>query len=133
VPVRGVGVPVLRFGGDDGFGGTATGALIQTRAGAQVVSPADGTVEFAGILPSYGGTLILDGGDGYLVTLSGLERVDVVPGQFVLAGEPLGVMGSRLLAAAVAPPQVSRATPALYVELRRGSQPLDPLPWWAGV
>ena len=48
----------------------------------------------------------------------GLARIDGTMGQWVVAGEPVGVMG-----------RPDKAKPVLYVELRRNGQPINPLPW----
>ena len=74
--------------------GLEKGVSIATRAGAQVTAPADGWVVYAGPFRSYGQLLILNAGGGYHVLLAGMERISVDLGQFVLAGEPVAVMGN---------------------------------------
>ena len=62
--------------------------------------------------------------------LAGLDRISVLPGQFVLAGEPVGAMGDgavRMAAAAA----IGAAEPVLYIELRKDGTAIDPGPWWA--
>lgn len=126
-PVRGVNLQ--SFGDDNGLGGLSQGQSIATRAGARVVSPADGRVVYAGPFRSYGQLLILDAGDDYHVVLAGMERIDVQLDQFVLTGEPVGVMGNqRLASAAVLDASVTQ--PVLYVEFRKGGASIDPSPWW---
>lgn len=127
LPVR--GVPIQSFGEDNGLGGTAQGVSIATRAGARVTAPCDGWVVYAGEFRSYGQLLILNGGDGYHVVLAGMERIDVELGQFVLTGEPVGVMGSQRLASATAP-DASLSQPVLYIEFRKEGASIDPAPWW---
>ena len=61
------GQVVRRFGDEDGLGGRVQGVMIATRPGAQVMTPADGKVEFAGNFRSYGQVLILNPGGGYRV------------------------------------------------------------------
>lgn len=127
LPVRGVNLQA--FGDDNGLGGVSQGQSIATRAGARVVSPADGRVVYAGSFRSYGQLLILDAGDDYHIVLAGMERIDVQLDQFVLTGEPVGVMGSqRLASAAVLDASVTQ--PVLYVEFRKGGTSIDPSPWW---
>jgi septal ring factor EnvC (AmiA/AmiB activator) len=128
LPVR--GVTVRDFGEDDGFGSPSPGIAVATRAGARVTAPADGWVVFAGPFRSYGELLILDAGDGYHILLAGLDKIDVEHRQFVLAGEPVGIMGSQRLASAAAP-DVTLSQPVLYIEFRKGGASIDPSPWWA--
>ena len=64
-----------------------------TRAGAQVTTPCDGWVVYAGPFRSYGQLLILNAGGGYHVLIAGMERISVNIGQFVLTGEPVATMG----------------------------------------
>jgi septal ring factor EnvC (AmiA/AmiB activator) len=126
------GVETRGFGEDDGLGGTAQGLSIATRSAAQVISPADGSVVYAGPFRSYGLLLIVNCGDGYHVLLAGMERIDVEIGQFVLAGEPVAVMGDSRLARAGAA-GVGASQPLLYVEFRKDGTAVDPSPWWAGT
>jgi murein hydrolase activator len=123
------GVPIRGFGGPDGLGGTQKGLSIATHAGAQITAPCDGWVVYAGPFRSYGQLLILNAGGGYHVLLAGMERISVDLGQFVLTGEPVGVMGGEAqVSAAVA---TGSKQPVLYVEFRKDGTPIDPSPWWA--
>jgi septal ring factor EnvC (AmiA/AmiB activator) len=58
-----------------------------------------------------------------------MGRIGVAPGQRVLAGEPVGMMGEARMASAVA--FGSENAPELYVEFRKEGKPVDPAPWWA--
>lgn len=100
--------------------GAAKGITLATRIGAQVVAPYDGQVAYAGPFRGYGRILIIEHGGGYHTLLAGLERIDAVVGQWVLAGEPVGLMS-----------QARDRNPELYVELRRQGDPINPLPWLA--
>ncbi len=124
------GVEVKSFGDDDGLGGTTAGVSIATRAGAGVSAPSDGWVVYAGPFRSYGQLLIINAGGGYHVLLAGMERINVELGQFVLAGEPVGVMGTRQLASMGAE-GIGAQQPLLYVEFRKDGNSIDPAPWWA--
>ncbi|HMQ57227.1 MAG TPA: peptidoglycan DD-metalloendopeptidase family protein, partial [Rhizobiaceae bacterium] len=119
---------VTAFGADDGFGASLQGDRLETRTGAIVTAPADGWVLYAGPFRSYGQLLILNAGDDYHVVLAGMDRVNVELGQFVLAGEPVGVMGSVRVASAA--PSGDNGNPALYIEFRKNGTPVDPGPWW---
>jgi septal ring factor EnvC (AmiA/AmiB activator) len=49
-------------------------------------------------------------------------------GQFVLAGEPVGVMST---AANTSSGKTQDNAPILYIEFRKDQRPIDPDPWWA--
>jgi septal ring factor EnvC (AmiA/AmiB activator) len=102
------------------FGNTSRGIRLETRPGAQVVTPFDGKIVFAGPFRNYGQILIIEHRGGYHTLLAGLARIDASIGQWVLAGEPIGAMNPR-----------QGAKPTLYVELRRNGRPINPLPWIA--
>ena len=109
-----------RYGESTGFGNTAKGITVKTRDAAQVVAPYDGRVVFSGPFRGYGKILIIEHDGGYHSLLAGLDRIDGRVGQWILAGEPVGVMG-----------QSADAAPDLYFELRRRGQSINPLPWLA--
>ncbi len=119
-----------RFGEADGSGGTLQGDMLATHSAAIVTAPVDGSVLYAGPFRSYGQLLILNAGEGYHVVLAGMGRISVSPGQVVLAGEPVGLMGESRVASAVALAG-TEAGPELYVEFRKEGKPVDPAPWWA--
>lgn len=118
LPVR--GDLSRQYGEHTSYGATSKGITIETRAGARVVAPYDGKVVFAGPFRGYGQILIIEHSGGYHTLLSGLERVDTDVGQWLLAGEPVGVMA-----------KAANEKPRLYFELRREGQPVNPLPWFA--
>ncbi|MCC6983390.1 MAG: peptidoglycan DD-metalloendopeptidase family protein [Bauldia sp.] len=129
LPLPANGVLVTNYGADDGLGGKTTGITLETRPEAQVSTPADGWVVYAGPFRSYGQLLILNTGGGYHVVLAGMQRIIVELGQFVLAGEPVAVMGAHRTAS-VGPVGIDAAQPLLYVEFRKDGQAIDPGPWW---
>lgn len=118
LPLPARGTVLARFGDTDGQGQPGRGIVVGTGPRAAVVAPHDGQVVYAGEFRGYGLVLILEHGEGYHFLLAGLSRIDCAAGQWVLAGEPVGVMGS-----AGAPSQ------RLYIELRRQGHPIDPLSW----
>jgi septal ring factor EnvC (AmiA/AmiB activator) len=130
LPLPANGEVTISFDGDDGLGGKAQGMSLATRPEAQVSSPADGWVVYAGPFRSYGQLLIINAGDGYHVLLAGMERIDVQLGQFVLAGEPVGSMASQRLAS-VGAVDMGAVQPVLYIEFRKDGASIDPAPWWA--
>ena len=117
----------VAFGGKDRGGGISQGYTLATKPGGRVIAPADATVLYADTFRSYGNLLILDAGEGYHLVMSGMTRLDVSQNQFVLAGEPVGLMAER-----GAPNDVAAGGPALYIEFRKDGKPVDSGPWWAG-
>ncbi len=115
-----VGRIVGRYGQTLATGLTRKGMSMETAPGAQVVAPYEGRIVYSGKFRGYGELLIIEHGEGYHTLLSGLARIDSTMGQWVVAGEPVGVMG-----------RPERKKPVLYVELRRNGQPINPLPWLA--
>ncbi len=112
--VRGFGAPTAA--------GQSEGLSYATAPRARVVSPCAGRVEFAAPFRSYGRLLIVNCGGGYHLVLAGLDRLDVSVGGSVQAGAPVGVMPDW-------GDEAAGSRPALYVELRRDGQPVDPAPW----
>ena len=123
------GVKIRDFGGSNGAGGVEKGISLATRPGAQVTTPCDGWVVYAGPFRSYGQLLILNAGGGYHVLIAGMERISVNIGQFVLTGEPVATMGTTSQVASILATNASQ--PVLYVEFRKDGTPIDPGPWWA--
>ena len=124
------GAILKTFGSADAFGGAEQGVSIASPSGATVSSPVDGSVAFSGPYRSYGQLLIINAGGGYYMILAGMDRINVSVGQFVLAGEPVAVMGdgSARTAAAAA---IGATQPVLYIQLRKDGTAIDPGPWWA--
>ncbi|WP_249158585.1 murein hydrolase activator EnvC family protein [Bradyrhizobium jicamae] len=123
------GSKIREFGGSDGAGGVQKGISLAAKPGAQVTTPCDGWVVYAGPFRSYGQLLILNAGGGYHVLIAGMERISVNIGQFVLTGEPVATMGSTSQVASILATNASQ--PVLYVEFRKDGTPIDPGPWWA--
>jgi septal ring factor EnvC (AmiA/AmiB activator) len=116
LPAR--GTRVGRYGESTGLGPRAQGITLRTRRDAQVVAPHGGRVVFAGPFRDYGLILIISHGGGYHTLLAGLARLQVVVGQSMLTGEPVGVMGGD-------------GKRSLYIELRRKGTAINPNPWWS--
>ncbi len=118
LPLPVVGRVKGRYGEMIRPGITRKGIEIETAARAQVVAPYDGKVVFAGNFRGYGQLLIIEHSEAYHSLLAGMTRIDGTPGQWLLAGEPVGVMGPA-----------AEEKPSLYVEFRREGRPINPLPW----
>lgn len=136
LPMPARGRRALGFGDKTQYGGTSKGVVLETRFGARVTSPCDGWVVYAGEFRSYGQLLIINAGGGYHVLIAGLSQMDVGPGQFVLAAEPIGTMSGAPRTAQLAtektgmgqPPPSS--APVLYIEFRKDGEPINSDPWW---
>ena len=129
LPLPATGKRVLNFAERTQYGSQSKGLVMETRSGAQVTSPSDGWVLYAGEFRSYGKLLIIDAGGGYNVVLAGLSQIDVRPGEFVLAAEPVGTM----MTVKKEPAGAASTAPVLYIEFRKDGQPIDPDPWWVSV
>ena len=117
-PAAGVVAAAYGETGPDGL--AMRGVSLKVRPSAQITSPADGEIVFAGPFQGYGRLLIFNPGEGYFVLIGGLARLDAAEGQHVLAGEPLGV----------GPIAGENGAAAIYIELRRNGAPVDPAKWF---
>ena len=117
IPYPASGSIISRFGDQNGAI-EARGIQIRGRSGGQVISPYDGQIVFTGPFRNYGNLLIIEHGEGYHSLLAGLGQIYGSPGQWVLTGEPVGVLENNSV------------NPApLYLELRQRGKAIDPLPW----
>src|SRR6266540_5589146 len=121
-PVEG---PVLRpfsFGSDPYAAGQHRGIDIGAPTGTPMVAPAQGTVSFAGTVPTGGKTVTIQTPDGYAVTLVHLGSYEVSRGTVVAEGDRIGTVGPSGVPAL--------AVPYVYLGIRRSADPqgyLDPL------
>ena len=122
--VGGLGWPVAGtllagYGARMPDGRRSDGVLIAADAGTEVVASAAGRVVFADWMNGYGLILILDhGGD----TMSLYAHNDTLlrdVGDSVASGDPVARVGSS----------GGQGRPALYFELRRNGEPVDPRAW----
>ncbi len=113
---------VQRFGDVDRSGRPSQGLTMQGVPDGVVVAPFDGEVDYVGRFQSDGLILIIRHAGGYHSLLTGLGRVDVTMGQWLLAGEPVGSL-----------PDVGDkgAGAGFYFQLGRDGRPVDPQPWLA--
>lgn len=127
-----IGRLAQKYGQDTGFGQTSKGIIVEARANGGVVAPFDGRVVFAGPFRDLGRVLIIEHDGGYHTVLAGFERIDVADGHWLLAGEPIGTMPTNAVEGTALTRGVetgSGTRPRLYMELRRGGQPVNPLRW----
>lgn len=98
-------------------GGVWRGILIQAQAGAAVKSIAGGTVVFADWMRGFGNLIIIDHGKNYMSVYGYNQSLSRKVGDNVASGQTIARAGST----------GGQVEPALYFEIRRGSQPIDPL------
>lgn len=110
LPVR--GRVVVRFGEKTALGLKSDGWRVRTRGDALVMAPADGVVKFADSFKGFGRVVIMSHKNGYNTVMTNLETIDVLVGQDVLGGEPIGRMNPE--------------RPEMYLEVRRGGTAVDP-------
>lgn len=124
VRVGGLGWPLsgtllAGYGGRMPDGRGSQGLLIAAAAGTPVRAVADGTVVFAEWMTGYGLILILDHGNGTLSLYAHNESLLKNVGDSVRRGDAVARVGNS----------GGLAQPALYFELRRNGQPVDPGSW----
>lgn len=122
--VGGLGWPVsgnllARYGGRLPDGRTSNGVLIGAPAGSTITAVADGTVVFSDWMTGYGMILIIDHGNGYMSLYAHNDTLLRDAGASVKRGEAVAKVGNS----------GGQGVPALYFELRRNGQPVDPGSW----
>ena len=117
-PVKG---PLLAKFGQLRSGGPLKwhGIVIGTERGAQVRAPYPGRVVYADWLPGLGLLLVLDHGGGFMSLYGHNEQLYRGVGDRVSPGDLLSAVGDAS----------GFGKPGLYLEIRKGRDPLDPLPW----
>jgi septal ring factor EnvC (AmiA/AmiB activator) len=109
-----------RFGQVRAGGLKWDGMLIDTERGADVRAIYRGRVIYADWLPGLGLLTIVDHGDGYLSLYGHNDRLYKAVGDTVAAGEVIAASGDS----------GGSSRPQLYFEIRNGSRPVDPGPWF---
>ncbi len=122
--VGGLGWPLsgnllARYGGRLPDGRTSNGVLIGAVAGSTVTAVADGTVVFSDWMTGYGMILIVDHGNGYMSLYAHNDALLRDAGARVRRGEAVARVGNS----------GGQGVAALYFELRRNGQPVDPSSW----
>jgi septal ring factor EnvC (AmiA/AmiB activator) len=95
------------------------GVLIEANAGTAVRSIYRGRVAFADWLPGLGLLVIVDHGGGYMSLYGHNGTLLKESGDMVDPGEAIAEVGDT----------GGQPRPALYFEIRRNGEPLDPHPW----
>ena len=122
--VGGLGWPLsgnllARFGGRMPDGRSSSGVLIGAPTGTTVTAVADGSVVFSEWMTGYGLILIIDHGNGYMSLYAHNESLLRDAGDKVRRGDAVAKVGAS----------GGQGAPALYFELRRNGQPVDPSSW----
>ncbi|MGM1043742.1 murein hydrolase activator EnvC family protein [Stenotrophomonas sepilia] len=122
--VGGLGWPLsgnllARYGGKLPDGRTSNGVLIGAPAGSTVTAVADGTVVFSDWMTGYGMILIVDHGNGYMSLYAHNDTLLKDAGARVSRGDAVAKVGNS----------GGQGVTALYFELRRGGQPVNPDSW----
>lgn len=102
-----------------------------------VSAPVDAMVRYAGPFLDYGFVTVLEADDGALVLLAGMAQLGVRTGRAVTRGDPIGLLGGRMPEAeeyVMAPGGETDAglNESLYIEIRHGREPVDPVSLFAG-
>ena len=95
------------------------GLFIKSAEGSDVKSVADGRVVFADWMRGFGNLIIVDHGNGYMSLYGNNQAVLKRVGEEVDAGDTIASVGNS----------GGNESNGLYYELRRNSQPFDPLSW----
>ncbi|WP_309753310.1 peptidoglycan DD-metalloendopeptidase family protein [Novosphingobium sp.] len=104
---------VAGFGASQPGRAQSRGLTLLAGSQAQVVAPGSGRVAFAGTFQGYGQVVIIEHGGGWVSLVTGLVALDCRVGQELVAGSPLGRLGT--------------GSPAVTLELRRAGEPVNPL------
>lgn len=108
-----------RFGQARGGGLKWNGVMIEAARGSAVKALYDGRIAYADWLPGMGLLVIVDHG-GYMSLYAHNEQIYKGVGDRVEGGEAIATVGDT----------GGRSEPGLYLEIRRGSRPVDPVPWF---
>lgn len=95
------------------------GVKIGANAGNEVQAVHTGKVIFADWFRNLGLLVILDHGGGYMSLYGYNQTLLKKPGDWVLAGEPIALVGDT----------GGQTLPGVYFEIRHRSKPLDPVLW----
>ena len=95
------------------------GLFIRAAEGADVKTVASGRVVFADWMRGFGNLIIVDHGNGYMSLYGNNQALLKNVGEEVSAGDAIAAVGNS----------GSNESNGVYYELRRNSQPFDPLSW----
>lgn len=137
LPLPALGTLLLRPDEADARGVRRPGVSLATRAQALVTSPTPATVRYRGTLAHYGNVIVLEPSAGYFLILSGMTTVYPEVGQDLNAHAPLGLMGGGPIQGDFAKNNANmggvKATETLYIEIRKGAHPENPISWFSAL
>lgn len=117
------GKVIARFGEEHanklGIKGKTTGITIASHGVNKVYAIFEGEVHYASYLYGYGNTIIIDHGYDYFSIISRLEKLLVKEGDKVEQSDIIALTGDT----------ATLMDEGIYLEIRHGSKPLDPLQW----
>ena len=99
------------------------GIFISAPQGNPVQTVFEGKVSFAGELPGFGKTLIIDHGDHYYTVYAHAKDLKVQMGDEVTQSQTVATVGRSL----------QDNSDGLYFEIRHFSEPYDPQLWMKGL
>jgi len=122
--VGGLGWPLsgqllARYGARLPDGRNSSGVLIGAAPGSPINAVADGQVVYADWMNGYGMILIIDHGNNYLSLYAHNDTLLRRTGERVQRGQAVATVGNS----------GGQGVSALYFELRRNGQAVDPVPW----
>ena len=133
LPVRG---KILgKFNEADASGIKRSGIILATDPRAIVISPTAATIRYLGPLLDYGNVAILEPQNGLLFVFAGMDTVYGEIGQVIPALSPIGLMPSQSnevdkIFKTRTNFYSGQLSETLYVEVREGSEPKNPLDWF---
>jgi septal ring factor EnvC (AmiA/AmiB activator) len=108
-----------QFGAKHGGGMTASGLIIEAKAGTAVKAVAAGQVIYADWLKGYGWVTVVDHGNGLMSLYGHNQTLLKTPGESVRAGDAVALVGQS----------GGQDQPGLYFEIRQKGSAVNPLRW----
>ncbi len=108
---------LIAYGQKNEFGVTNKGITIQGRPNGTVTTPFSGVVRFSGAFKKHRNLMIIEHNDGSMSLIDGMEQTNVVVGQSLISGEPIGTLRGT----------ANNPHAELYYELRKNGRPIDPM------
>lgn len=118
MPLEGKILKNTRKAGEKSFG-SRKGIYIEGEFGSTVRAVFPGRVDYSGILKGYGQVIVINHGERYFSISAYLLERNINEGDSVTAGDVIGLVGESGLVAGS----------ALYFEIRKGENNLDPAKW----